>query len=167
MTERTDADSAESSTTHEVPAMLPFGLEADDDVLQRCWDVISESLEDSLDDFCNAVLKSELGAVLADVDCDAFKDLHRRHWRRVFLGECDQDYLKQVRRMLGTHRRLGLSSTYLIASYLNMLRRFHGIVFEKVGDLREGETLARAIDTIVAVDIVRSMAAYHGTEALD
>ena len=66
MTERIEPETGESSPTREASALLPFGLEADDDVLKRCWDVISESLEDSLDDFCTAVLASELGAMLAD-----------------------------------------------------------------------------------------------------
>jgi hypothetical protein len=146
---------------------LPFGWTADDAACREAWDVLSHEIDEILTDFYFEIEGSVLRGYIANTDINSLKEKQKNHWRKIFLGEVDQVSAMRMRRMHIRHLEINLPSTYYLAAYLFLSRRFHDAILKSVTDVDQARQLIGAIDAIVASDIIRAFTMYSDTVLVD
>ena len=122
------------STIETIRSRLAFvGLGGVPPQLYRdAWALIEAALPPILDEFY-ATLHTvpELRQLLVGQDQERLKAAQREHWRSLFSGSFDADYLARATRIGQAHFRVGLPPHWYFASYSFFLRRISKVIAEK------------------------------------
>ena len=111
--------------------------------------------------YAHILKQSELKALFtSEAMVASARQRQHQHWRRLFSGTYDDDYIASVRRIAVTHARIGLEPSFYITTYLLALEEIHGLVINhytrgvvtRAGRQRL-ERAIRAVDRAVLLDL--------------
>lgn len=139
----------------------------DRNAAKKSWEILSGNLDGILTDFYNQIAKDLDGSLLAGIHIPTVKRKQLEHWKKIFLEDICEDYEKRISRMHIKHMEIGLSSRHYVSAYLYLLRQFHDCVFRTIDDVSRAEEMVRAIDQVVAKDLLDALTIFHETEIID
>ena len=151
-------------TIEDIRSRLAFvGLDRVPPQLYRdAWTLIEAALPSVLDEFYATLPKvPELLPLLAGQDTERLKTAQREHWRSLFSGRFDAEYLERAKRIGQAHFRVGIPPHWYFAAYSFVLRRLARAIGEKErrNPARAAEIYA-LISGAVFIDLELSFAAY-------
>jgi methyl-accepting chemotaxis protein len=132
------------------------------ETLRQVWPLIDAAMTPLLDLMYDHILRQpELKALFTnDSIIKSARERQHQHWRRLFSGSYDQEYIASVRRIAITHARIGLEPSFYISTYLLALEEIHALVINAYGrgyatntSRRRLEHALRAIDRAVMFDL--------------
>jgi len=142
--------------------------------LRAVWPLIDGAMESILDRmYAHVTARPELKSLFANESAIASaRQRQHQHWRRLFSGRYDADYVASVERIAVTHARIGLEPSYYIGTYLLALEEIHrlAIAARMKGLATSGartalENTIRAIDRAVLFDLSLVVTAYLAENA--
>ena len=148
----------------DLTAQLAFGRITPEtsETLRQVWPLIDAAMTPLLDLMYDHILRRpDLKALFAsDAMIKSARERQHQHWRRLFGGAYDQDYIASVRRIATSHARIGLEPSFYISTYLMALEEIHALVIGAYGrgfatntSRRRLEHAIRAIDRAVMFDL--------------
>lgn len=92
--------------------------------LAEVWHAVAPKMDGMLDDFYGTVRSDpELSAFFRDDQhMDHARAKQMAHWKRLFTGGFDSEYLDSARRVGEVHFRIGLPNRYFMSIYANAAR---------------------------------------------
>lgn len=78
-------------------------------------------------------------------------NLQTAHWRRLFSGHFDADYVQSVRKIGLVHSKIGLEPQWYLGAYSFVLARLYPVVAAKLGRGMFGKGVTRAARLITAM----------------
>ncbi|MGE4527288.1 MAG: protoglobin domain-containing protein [Rhodospirillaceae bacterium] len=132
--------------------------------LREAWPLVRPRLRAILDEFYDHLQRfPALAPLLAgDGKIEMLKSAQTGHWERLFKGDFDDAYMKQVMAVGQAHARIGLEPRWYIGGYTLVLNRLIAEIdraykrrAEKRGELRDAVTKA------VFLDMDLSISVYH------
>jgi methyl-accepting chemotaxis protein len=102
------------------------------------------------------------------------KEEQIKHWRRMFSGDFDEDYLNSVQAIGRTHNKLGLEPNWYIGGYALITGRIHAVAIRHchrtISSPAQREhltSLIQAIDTAVLLDMELVISVYLEEKSKD
>lgn len=123
--------------------------EADSMALREFKDVLSQRMEELLDEFYSHVTSvPNLKALFRDeAHISHAREAQKKHWMlRVFSGNFDSDYVTSVSAIGHAHARIGLDPRWYIGAYCFVIGRLHAITQETYID--DPERMMRTIEAV-------------------
>jgi len=124
-------------------------------MLRELWPLVEANIDPVLDVLYAHVLKrSHLKALFGSEErIRGARQRQQEHWRRLFSGKYDSDYIASVHRIAVTHARIGLEPSFYISSYLVALEEIHALVLRHwSGRITTPAVRARLEQAMRAVD---------------
>ncbi len=125
------------------------------ETLRAIWPMIEDGMTPILDRMYEHIMsRPSLKALFATPEIVAgARKRQLEHWRRLFGGAFDADYVASVGRIARTHARIGLEPNFYIATYLMALEGIHELSVEKLGrGIATAGSRAKLTRAIGAVD---------------
>lgn len=123
--------------------------EADSVALREFKDVLSQRMEELLDEFYSHVTSvPNLKSLFRDeAHISHAREAQKKHWMlRVFSGNFDADYVTSVSAIGHAHARIGLDPRWYIGAYCFVIGRLHAITQETYID--DPERMMRTIEAV-------------------
>ncbi len=123
--------------------------------LRAVWPRIDAAMPQILDEMYRHILaRPDLAARFPNESVmKVARQRQHEHWRRLFAGTYDSDYVASVQRIAVTHARIGLEPSFYISTYLLALEAIHATVIEgHVRGIASAATRAATTTAIRAVD---------------
>ncbi|WP_109121307.1 globin-coupled sensor protein [Azospirillum sp. TSO22-1] len=133
-----------------------LGLDAEARTATReAWTLVEPHLRSILDAFYDRLTaQPELADKLQAQSLDRLKAAQTEHWRALFTGQFDEDYVARVQRIGRAHHRIGLEPRWYIAAYSFFLDRIGAIVAQTLRrDAVRCERLMAAVRAAVFLDM--------------
>lgn len=131
--------------------------------LRSFWPLVEKALPSILGDFYTFILDVPvLGEKLDGKNIDGLKDAQIQHWKRLFTGGFDADYIKGVRRIGLVHSRIGLQTRWYVGGYNLILSRLNRMAVRAYRwQPRKMEAVLSAVQTAVLLDMDIALSVYQ------
>ena len=88
------------------------------ETLRAVWPLVEREMTAVLDVMYAHILQQpELKALFANPErMQSAQDRQAQHWKRLFSGRYDQDYVASVEQIAATHARIGLQPSFYISA---------------------------------------------------
>lgn len=99
--------------------------------LQALWPVVEPRLDGILNSFYSHVVQHpEMAALVGDRQA-SLESAQKKHWKRLFSGAFDDEYVQSIDRIGRAHSRIGLEPRWYIAGYQYVLNELIAVVMNK------------------------------------
>jgi EAL domain-containing protein (putative c-di-GMP-specific phosphodiesterase class I) len=127
--------------------------------LQHAWHKLEPELADILEAFYGHVSSIPELAKKLSYHIPRLKDAQVLHWKRLFSGNFDQEYMTGVYSVGAAHRRIGVDIRWYISSYQFLLNRFVAVLGQN--DFPKNGLVTRTMIAAVMLDIELAIEAYR------
>jgi methyl-accepting chemotaxis protein len=132
------------------------------DTLRRFWVRLEPVLPSILDGFYRHVGSVPALAALLGSQAGRLKQAQAKHWRMLFSGRFDDDYMRSAHTIGLMHNKIGLEPRWYIGGYNFILGEINRVAVRKSGFSRSRlATLITAIHTAVMVDMDLAISTYQ------
>jgi len=130
--------------------------------LQSCWRQLEPALPGILDEFYGHLGRVPALRTLVGEHTARLKQAQTEHWRRLFAGRFDADYVRSARQIGLAHNRIGLEPLWYIGSYNFIFGRLmaQAVQANRWAPRRLPQVLA-AIASAVTVDMAIAISVYQ------
>ena len=131
--------------------------------LRAAWPMVEQALPEILNEFYQHIQAEPRFAAMIGGRGESLKAAQSSHWKRLFSGAFDDDYVESIYRIGMVHKRIGLEPRWYIASYQMILNRIIAMLFDRAG-WSARKTLPgaiNAINTAVMLDMDFAIFAYQ------
>jgi methyl-accepting chemotaxis protein len=124
-------------------------IDADTGVLLReFWRILEPAMPALLEEFYAHVAREPRLAALLGDNVARLKNVQTQHWRRLFAGTFDEEYMRSIRTIGMVHNRIGLEPRWYIGGYNVILGRIVELAARNFR--RKTDRLSRLLHAVVA-----------------
>ena len=137
--------------------------EARQKALKEFWPFVEKAMPGILEDFYNQLtVEPELVRIMGSHQLPRLKSIQVEHWKRLFAGNFDEDYIQSVRASGRAHHRIGLAAFWYVGGYSLVLSHLTNLaitVYRKKSH-RLSEVIG-AVNAAVMLDMGLAISAYE------
>lgn len=130
--------------------------------LREFWSVVEPAFPEIVEGFYQHITREPQLARMIGNDILRLKSAQGEHWKRLFNGRFDSEYMQGVRRIGLIHNKIGLEPRWYIGGYNFVLNRLVALVARKYrwSQARLSETLT-AVNSAVMLDMDIAISVYQ------
>ncbi len=132
------------------------------ELLRELWTTVEPGLPDILEGFYQHITREPQLARIIGSDIPRLKSAQGSHWRRLFNGRFDNEYLQGVRTIGLIHNKIGLEPRWYIGGYNFVLSRLAVLATDKYRWKREHlSDVLTALNCAVMLDMDIAISVYQ------
>jgi len=128
--------------------------------MREAWPLIEDRIESIIGNFYDDVGRSGIEIALSEETIGHLKVKHREHWRSLFTGAFDQQYLDRASLVGIKHYQIGLDPRWYVAGHARIKGDMVAVILDSHLPAATKSKLVQALDKYAALDMALAISSY-------